>query len=354
MEQNEKSVLIVGGGLSGLTLAYLLNQKNINATLLEAAPRLGGRIETMKGDLNTPLELGATWFSDLHPTLLQFLAELGLDKYPQFSGGISLFQTKSFEPPQQFQVPQGDGQSYRIKGGTQALIDALERKINLTQVHLNTKVTAINETKDGLVVTANNGATFKGCKAVLCLPPQLVGVNISFSPPLPTALTAVLPAVQTWMAGSVKFVLEYANSFWRENGYSGMLYSHCGIIAEMYDHTNFEEDKFGFTGFLNAGAANYTQAVRKEFVLRQLTELLGEQAANSTTYYDKVWDNPFVVSGNQIIHRPHQNNGHPVLQESYLNYKLYFAGTESARESSGYMEGAIVAAKRVFNLIIKD
>ncbi|MEB2777357.1 FAD-dependent oxidoreductase [Algoriphagus sp. D3-2-R+10] len=34
--------------------------------ILEASYRLGGRIQTVKGALNTPLGLGATWFPDLY------------------------------------------------------------------------------------------------------------------------------------------------------------------------------------------------------------------------------------------------------------------------------------------------
>jgi monoamine oxidase len=59
-----------------------------------------------------------------------------------------------------------------------------------------------------------------------------------------------------------------------------MLYSHAGIIVEMYDHTNFKEDKYGFTGFLNGAALSYNQQVRKEFILQQLSELLSEKAVN--------------------------------------------------------------------------
>jgi monoamine oxidase len=130
MNKNKtENTIIIGGGLSGLTLAYLLSKKNRTTTILEASSRLGGRIQTIKGTLRTPMELGATWFSELHPNLLSFLDELGLQKYPQFSKGKSFFQTKSFEPPQIFFVSESDSPSYRIAGGTSQLIDTLSQKL---------------------------------------------------------------------------------------------------------------------------------------------------------------------------------------------------------------------------------
>ena len=99
-------------------MAYRLSQHNIKVTILEASSRLGGRIQTIKGDLGTPLELGATWFSNMHPPLMSLNEELGLKTYTQFSKGKSLFQTKSFEPPQEFFVPESENPSFRIAGGT--------------------------------------------------------------------------------------------------------------------------------------------------------------------------------------------------------------------------------------------
>ncbi len=195
-----------------------------------------------------------------------------------------------------------------------------------------------------LLVETSNGEKQYADKVVLCLPPQLAGAQIQFMPELANNVSYILSSVQTWMSGSIKFILEYAEPFWRKNGYSGMLYSHSGIITEMYDHTNFEETKFGFTGFLNGGASSYPQEVRKEFVMVQLEELLGEKILNPIAYFDKVWTDEFISGGNQIIQRPHQNNGHPLLQQSYLNNKLFFSGTETVTEFPGYMEGAIISS----------
>ena len=132
-----ENIIIIGGGLSGLTLAYLLSKKNYNPTVLEASSRLGGRIQTVKGNMETPMELGATWFSDMHPNLLSLIEELGLQKYNQFSKGKSFFQTKSFEPPQEFFVSESESPSYRLAGGTQKLIDTLAQLIPKENIKLN-------------------------------------------------------------------------------------------------------------------------------------------------------------------------------------------------------------------------
>lgn len=389
--KSKKRVLIVGGGLSGLTLAYRLHEKNIDITILEAASRLGGRIMTVAGASGTPLELGATWFSGMHTHLISLLEEVGLEKYPQFSEGISLFQTKSFEPAQQFYVPAGETPSYRIAGGTQALINVLAARLsspatrpneqpntskpsepntirpnepntskpsepNMSKpnepntIRLNTRVRAVRAKSSVLTVETISGEVFTADIVALCLPPQLAVTTIDFEPALPETLRRTMPGVQTWMAGAIKFVLEYANPFWREKGYSGMLYSHAGIITEMYDHTNREGDRFGFTGFLVGGAAGYTREVRQELVLRQLTVLLGEAASRPASYLDKVWNDDLLVTGEPVILRPHQNQGHPALQMPYMEGKLFLCGTEVSAEHPGYMEGAVSIAKSVASL----
>jgi monoamine oxidase len=349
MDSNEK-IIIIGGGLSGLTLAYKLSQQNIKTTVLEASSRIGGRIQTVKGNLGTPMELGATWFSEMHPNLNSLIEELGLKKYPQFSKGKSLFQTKSFEPPQEFFVPESENPSYRIVGGTQMLIETLSKKLPSESLRLNSKVTSITEVGNQLSIEIANKENQIADKVILCLPPELAGSLIKFRPNLPAEVSKILPEVQTWMAGSIKFALEYEEPFWRNSGYSGMLYSHSGIVAEMYDHTNFDQNKFGFTGFLNSGAISYSPEEREKLVLQHLEELLGKETLTPISYKDKIWVDEFVSGGKQLVQRPHQNNGHPLLQQSYLNKKLYFSGTETAVEFAGYMEGAVISA---FNTLAK-
>ena len=347
-----KQVIIIGGGLSGLTLAYLLERKGFEPTIIEASSRLGGRIHTVEGKLGTALELGATWFSDSHLELLLLLEELGLNKFPQCTKGASLFQTNLFEPPQSFSIPESEAPSYRIVGGTQTLIDTLKSKLTRTKIVLNTQIThVLLQNSNTLLVEARN-ATFNCNKVIVCLPPQLAS-SIDFASGLPSELKALFPTVQTWMAGSIKFVLEYDRPFWRDKGLSGILYSHADIVSEMYDHTNDQENKFGFTGFLNSETAGASQEERRSNVLRHLSGLFGNDALNPTSYFDKVWNDSFLVHENLQHMRPHQNNGHPYLQDAYLGGNLFFCGTETSSEFPGYMEGAIRSAKRVAESIIQ-
>ena len=81
--------------------------------------------------------------------------------------------------------------------------------------------------------------------------------------------------------------------------------------------------------------------------MRQLAELFGDEILNPISYTDKIWTDEFISGGNQLVQRPHQNNGHILLQESYMNNKLFFSGTETATQFGGYMEGAVISALKI-------
>jgi monoamine oxidase len=181
---SNKRIFIIGGGLNGLTLAYLLSKSKHNVTILEASRRLGGRIQTKKGNLETPLELGATWFSDIHQNLLALLDELGIERFFQFSKGISLFQTKSFEPAQSFYVLESESPSFRIAGGTQKIIESLTKNLADVEIHLNASVSQVKDLGSEMLIETKDGKKWSADTVVLCMPPHLVGVKISFSPDL--------------------------------------------------------------------------------------------------------------------------------------------------------------------------
>ncbi len=71
-------VVIVGGGISGLSAAYDLARAGIAHTLFEKSPRPGGVIET-QSELDCVLECGPDSFLAAKPEALALIKELGLD-----------------------------------------------------------------------------------------------------------------------------------------------------------------------------------------------------------------------------------------------------------------------------------
>jgi monoamine oxidase len=347
---NNQKVIIVGAGLSGLMLAYLLKQKGIQSLVLEANSRIGGRINTITGTSGVTIEMGATWFGKQHPTLLSVLDSLGLPYFRQHTKGISLFETMSFVPPQKFEIPDAEEPSYRIEGGTQTLINRLVSEIGVENIITKTTVTAVKELDNLMEVSDSNGKHYLASKVVSTLPPNLLINTITFAPNLPSEIVQLAKKTHTWMGESIKFAVEYETPFWKNKNFSGTLFSHANIAQEMYDHSTFDNTGFALKGFLNGGAHTMTQQERQEKVIAQLSALFGSEAQNYVAYHEKVWrEEQLTFLPYEELVMAHQNNGHSVYKKPLFNNKFYFAGAETASVNPGYMDGAINAAIFIAN-----
>ncbi|HEY1341748.1 MAG TPA: protoporphyrinogen oxidase [Bryobacteraceae bacterium] len=70
-------VVIIGGGISGLSAAYYLAKGGAPSTILESRPRLGGVIQTESVEGCT-IEAGPDSFLSVKPAALELIRELGL------------------------------------------------------------------------------------------------------------------------------------------------------------------------------------------------------------------------------------------------------------------------------------
>ena len=94
-------VLIVGGGLAGLSLAARLQKQRATGgpsfQLLEARERLGGRVFTERDSDDSAaaaLDLGPSWFWPGQPRIARLLNELGIGWYEQYAKGNLIYQVR--------------------------------------------------------------------------------------------------------------------------------------------------------------------------------------------------------------------------------------------------------------------
>ncbi len=347
-------VLIVGGGLTGLTLYYFLKDAGFSVLILEARSRLGGRIWTKTTAEGVKIDMGATWLGQKHTNLVQLLQELKLPVFQQRLGTQALFEQHQQDTAQLIPLPPNNDPSYRIQGGTSALIQALARYLPDGTAILDTPVEKIHAKADG-VYTFSGTLTIKSKVVVSTLPPNLLSHRIELQPALPDALIHLMQQTHTWMGESIKAGVAYAQPFWREHGHTGTAFSHTGPFTELYDHTDAEEGHFALKGFLRNDMANLSAPDRKRLVEGQLLKFFGQRALDFATYEETVWaKEPFTYAPYKDQVLPHQNNGHAMYRKPYWNGRLFLAGSEIADAFPGYMEGAVRSAEWAYQALSKS
>jgi monoamine oxidase len=87
----KRKVVIVGGGLAGLSCAYELRKLGFEVVVLEGQGRAGGRVQTLRDGLDSELsaEAGATRIPDTHWMTFAYVREFGLTLEPFKAGDLA-------------------------------------------------------------------------------------------------------------------------------------------------------------------------------------------------------------------------------------------------------------------------
>lgn len=75
-------IVVVGGGVSGLYALRLLHEQGVEALLLEARNRLGGRLHTIQTPEGIPLDLGGQWIAPQHTRALTLIQKYQIPLTP--------------------------------------------------------------------------------------------------------------------------------------------------------------------------------------------------------------------------------------------------------------------------------
>lgn len=351
----ETETLIIGGGLSGLALAWQLHQQGREFHLLEARNRLGGRIlspEVSIGRETNRFDMGPAWFWNINPRMARYIDVLGLSYFEQYSQGELMFEDA------QGRVHQGVGHasmqgSLRIEGGVQYLIKSLVKRLPEDKITLGAKVSRLSR---GDHITAFFGdQTIKADKTVLALPPRIAAGSIAFDPGLPDEVMQAMMDIPTWMAGHAKFIAIYESPFWRNKGLSGDAMSRRGPMVEIHDASPQAGGPYALFGFL--GTAIDVRKTHKmallEACILQLASIFGPEAAKPAEILFQDWAYE-TETATALDHQPlthHPQYGLPPSCQTLWDGKLLLGSTEIASQFGGYLEGALEAAETVLQQI---
>lgn len=352
----QASVVIVGGGLSGLYAAFCLQEAGIDFQLLEARERFGGRILTVEaagGSSADGFDLGPSWFwPGMHPRMAQIVHDLGLAAFPQHAAGDVLVERSSTYAPQRFPAMRQEPQSMRLVGGTGALVSALVDRLPRERLHLGSCVTRILARDGDLELSfsrAGEALAVTARQVILALPPRLLAATITFDPKQKAGTLENWRGSATWMAPHAKVFALYDHAFWRDAGLSGTAQSSVGPLVEIHDATTASGAAalFGFVGLNRAQRAELGEDVLVGASVAQLVRLFGPLAAKPLATLIKDWtaDSFTAADADQIA------EGHPVPpRDPWLTgiwaERLSLAGSETSTTDPGYLAGALDAAER--------
>jgi len=219
-------------------------------------------------------------------------------------------------------------------------------------VHLNEPVTRVQQSQDGVSVTTTTGC-YQAERVVITVPPALLG-GIEFAPRLPVARARV--ASQSPMGSVIKAVVAYDRPFWREAGLSGEAVSHSLPFNTVLDASWPEADGGALVGFFDGKPAmdyaDADQATRRQAVIDSLVQYFGPQAATPISYADYNWLADDWARGCYTGVMPPgvmTTVGHTLRIPCG---RVHWAGTETARRWTGYIEGAIESGERAAEEII--
>lgn len=246
----------------------------------------------------------------------------------------------------------GGAQQTLLVNGAQQLLKDVAQSFE-SSILLNHPVSKIELNANSITVRTKSGE-FSARHCIVTLPPALMN-TISFEPMLPQMKAQLYQRMP--MGAAMKCFCIYKNPFWRTKGFSGQIVTDDHPVRVTFDCSKSDDSHGILLCFVEGQAArdfiDLPPAERQQQILEGLAKYLGSEALLPIEYIDKCWTEeefsrgcyaglmpPGVLSKfKDTIRQPFQN--------------IRFAGTETATQWNGYLDGAIQSGYREADAILK-
>ena len=247
-------------------------------------------------------------------------------------------------------IAHGSQHSYLVEGSQTLSLRIAEKLVD--RVVLGVPVRRIEQDDAGVAVACDGGGVWRARHAIVAIPPLLTS-RIEFAPRLPGERSAL--AQRFPMGAVIKCFAVYPRAFWSERGFSGEAISDVGPVGYVLDATK-PGGTPALVAFLEGAPARAWSArpaeERRRAVIGDLTRLFGPDAAEPFDYFDQDWTAETYTGGcsaGYAVPGALSRYG-PALRAPVG--RVHWAGSETAREWFGYMEGALESGERAAREVI--
>lgn len=248
---------------------------------------------------------------------------------------------------------EGAAQQDRMVGGAQQISERIAEDLD-DGVVLNTPVRVIDQVDGGVNVLAGD----RSCSAqrvIVAVPPPIAS-RIRFNPELPAWRDHLTQRAA--MGATIKCLALYEAPFWRDRGYSGEIVSNVGPLSIVFDNTTHDESQAALVGFIVGRHAHEWsmrgEEERRQAVLAQLSSYFGPDAATTEGYAEKNWSEEEWIRGAPVGHMPPGSLSVAAEGLGKTVGRIHWAGTETAKEFNGYMEGALESGERAAAEVLSE
>lgn len=219
-------------------------------------------------------------------------------------------------------------------------------------VRLNAPVIAVEQDSQSVTVFTE-GEQYQARHLIMAVPPVLAS-KVVFSPPLPAKRNALHERLP--MGSVIKIHVAYQRPFWRQRGLNGAVVSNDRHFNVVFDQSPEDESLGVLVGFIDGDHAiamsDEDEETRRQQVIRDLVHYFGPDAANPIAYVEQDWTKERWSQGCYVAHAP------PGVITSYGDAirepcgRIHWAGTETATEWMGYLDGALQSGVRAANEVL--
>lgn len=244
---------------------------------------------------------------------------------------------------------EGGAQDRLLVEGIGTLIDRLAADLG-TRVRTGHRVTAITGDADGVTVQTSSGP-LRAAKVIVTVAPSMPE-PITFEPPLPADRAALQH--DTFMGSVYKAIAIYERPFWRERRGGEFL------VLDDPGSAVFDTSPPGGPGHLcvlvGGQAAHALDDLdvdeRRRVILGPLVPHIGPEVLDPVDWHDRSWHlDGFVGGGYLALPKPGTGTVAMPVPHTPIGH-LHWAGTETASEHPGYLEGAIESGERAAGEVV--